>query len=332
MSLIYTNLAAAYQHLARYEESMAWASTIIALGEASDYLMAIAYGHEFIAENNLAMGHWQRSLESARIDCQIGEKVGSPARIAWGQWCEGYALYGLGRLHQAADVLAQALDIASTVGEKRLVVLTETVLALVHIDLGDDLVAQEYSTSAREKNQHMNEPYGRGFVLQINGYVHLQKGELDQAAEAYRQMYDALAGTEIRDVFLYCQPYIAELKLLLGEEQEALAILEESLKMAREGTAPIAEAITRRVLGQLLATQGDFAGAAAAFEQAIALMTETGSQLALGRAYYYRAIMHELQRHSDLALRDGTQAQTIFADCDAARDLDQANALLARLQ
>ena len=311
---------------------MTWAAAVIALGETSDYLTAIAYGHEFIAENNLTMGHWEQALGSARIDRQIGEKIGSPARIAWGRWCEGYAHYGLGRLRQAADLLTQALDIASNIGEKRLVVLTEITLALVHIDLGDDLVAQEYSTSAREKNQHMNEPYGRGFVFQINGYMYLQKGELDQAAEAYRQMYDALAGTEIRDVFLYCQPYIAELKLLMGEEQEALAILEESLKMAREGTAPIVEAITRRVLGQLLATQADYSGAAAAFERAITLTTEIGSRLALGRTYYQRALMYERQGRLELAIWDGTQAQTIYTDCDAARDLNQANALLVRLQ
>jgi tetratricopeptide (TPR) repeat protein len=178
----------------------------------------------------------------------------------------------------------------------------------------------------------MNEPYGQGYVLQTSAYIRLQKGDLAQAAAAYGQMSDAVAGTEIRDVFLYSQPYLAELKLLMGEEQEALVILRESLELAQEATAPIAEAITRRVLGQLLATQGDFVGAAAAFERAITLTTEIGSRLALGRSYYHRALMHQQQGRSDLAIQDGTQAQTIFADCEAARDLDQANALLARLQ
>ena len=331
MSIIYSNLAAAYQHLARYEESMAWAATAIALGEASNYLTAIAYGHEFIAENSIAMGHWERALEAARIDCQIGEKIGSTARIAWGQWCEGYAYYGLGRLRQAADILTQALDIALNIGEKRLVVLTETALALVHNDLGDDVAALEYWTRAWEGIQHMNEPYGRGFVLHASGYIHLQEGNLAQAAAAYRQMSDAVTGTEIRDVFLYIQTYFGEVLLRMGQEVEGVGNREESLQLAKEATAPITEAVTRRVLGRLLTAQGDFTGAAAAFERAITLSTEIGSQLTLGRVYYHRAVMHELQARIDLARQDGTQAQTIFAECDAARDLDQANALLARL-
>jgi tetratricopeptide (TPR) repeat protein len=178
----------------------------------------------------------------------------------------------------------------------------------------------------------MNELYGKSYLLQLQGYIHLQRGDLAGAAAIYSHIVDLLAGSEIKDVFLFFLPYQAEIALLMGDQEGALSILEESLLLADEATAPQAEAVTRRVLGQLLATQGDFAGAAAAFERAIALTTELGSRLTLGRVYYHRALMHELQGRSDLAVQDGIEAQTIFTTCEAARDLNLAMVLLARFQ
>ena len=332
LSIIYSNLAGAFQHLARFEDSMAWAATVIALGETSGYLMAIAFGQEFMAENYAIMGHWEKALVAAGIDRQIGERIGSSARIAWGQWCFGFGLAGKGELRQAAAELRQALDLATTIDEKRLEVLAELLLALVSIDMGDEGAAFEYLDSALEKSQHMNELFGKCYLLQLKGYIHLQRGDLAKAAADYSQTVDLLAGSEIKDVFLYFLPYQAEISLLMGDQEEAMSILEESLLLANEATAPQTEAITQRVLGQLLATQGDFVGAAAAFDQAISLATEIGSRLVLGRTYYHRALMHELQGRSDLAVLDGIEAQAIFTDCNAARDLNQANDLLGRLQ
>lgn len=332
LGLIYTYLAAAYQHQARMAESMAWAEAVITVGEQADMPWAIAAGHEFLSENYQMMGHWDKGLESARIDFQIGEKIGSASRAAWGQWSAGLSLYGMGKLHQALEEANQCLDRAINIGEKRLEMLGYCILAQIHSDLGDQLLALEYLAQAEERIQHMREQFAQSYVLLVGAYVYLQNGDLDRAETGYKQTVALVAGTEIRDTFLYCQPYHAEVLVRLGKHKEAQVILKESLVLARDATSPHTEGLTQRVLGQLLTDQGDSGGATAAFERAITVLSEIGSQIALGRVYYHRAVMYEQSGRSDLAIQDATLAQTIFTDCGAARDMDRATDLLARLQ
>jgi tetratricopeptide (TPR) repeat protein len=205
-------------------------------------------------------------------------------------------------------------------------------LAQIHTDLGDQASALNYLALAQEWSQNTLEKVIQSFIAQVGGYIHLQNGDLVQAATAYRQTMDMLAGTEIRDIYLNFQPYYAEVLVRLGRPEEALAILESSLALAQDATAPHAEGVNRRVMGQLLTSQGDYGGASVAFDQAIKVLGEIGGQLTLARAYYHRAMMFEQQGSREQAILDATLAQAIFIDCEAARDLEQATALLARLE
>jgi hypothetical protein len=82
------------------------------------------------------------------------------------------------------------------------------------------------------------------------------------------------------------------------------------------------------VHGQFLSDQNDFASAAAAFERGLSLATEVGSRIAIGRIYFHRARMHHLQGELEQARADALQAQAIFAECQAGRDLDKTEALV----
>ena len=124
---------------------------------------------------------------------------------------------------------------------------------------------------------------------------------------------------------------MAESLLELGEIEQAIAVLGESLELAQEVGAPYYEAVTLRVQGCLLTKQGDFEAAAYAFERAHKLANETGSRLEFGRILYQRALMHQQQGDQELAYRDASQAQTIFEECHAARDLRKAAVLLEEL-
>jgi hypothetical protein len=56
---------------------------------------------------------------------------------------------------------------------------------------------------------------------------------------------------------------------------------------------------------------------------------ETASHLELGRIHYYRAVMRTRSGEAELGQQDVTLAQKIFSECQAARDLEKANALLS---
>ena len=73
----------------------------MALGERRDYQYAVALGCEFQAENSFAVGHWHAALTYAARDREIGEKIGSLARVAWADISCAFAHQGLGELAPA---------------------------------------------------------------------------------------------------------------------------------------------------------------------------------------------------------------------------------------
>jgi tetratricopeptide (TPR) repeat protein len=330
LTLLYAYLTAAYQHMARIEESMIWARRVEDVGLQRDFPMAIATAHEFMSENNIILGHWDQALKSAKIDIQVGQKIGSTVRASWGYWSSGYALWGKGNLSHALDDLDLALDIATSLGENRLQVLCNITLALVHTDLGNEREAFEYLEKALEQSRQMVECFQQGNAGQISGYVHLYHGQWRQAADLYRSTLEEMAQTENRDVALMGQPYYAETLYYLGEYEEATKVVEASFALTQEVGATCYEGITHRVHGQLLCQQGDFAKAAAAFDKAEQQARETNTQLELGRVATQRALMHQQAGEDDLARQQATEAKTIFAACQAARDLDKVDALLAQ--
>ncbi len=329
---IYAYLAGAYQHLVRMKESIYWAEVTIAMGKKLDHYSSIAVGHEFLAEDYAIMGYWEKALEAAKINHDIGKKIGSANRLSWSKFTEGQALLGLGKLRQATEEITSALDRATTIGEDRLLVLGDTMLALTYIEIGDHDKAREHLNKALERNQQMVEIFGRGYILTVRGYFHLNEGDHAQAVEQYREAYDLLEGTDNRDVYLASAADYAEALLNLGRDQEALSHLEDNLSLALEAPSPRAEGTTWRVFGQYHMMQGDYDKAAEAFDRAITILAEIKSRLALGRVYARRAVMHEQQGRPDLASQDALQAQSIFEECGAARDDLHIKSLLARLR
>lgn len=332
LTVIYTNLAGAYQHMAQYEESMEWAQSAITLGERHDYLPAVAIGYEFFAENFVNMGYWQQSWEAAQKDRQIGEKIGATGRACWGQWCGGLALSGMGNLRQAVTEMEKALDKAMTIGEDRLTTLSQSGLAVTYADMGNAMAANEFMNRALDATQEKIELFQRGYAHYVSGYVYLQQENWRQAADEFTLARELMEHTEARDIDLFCLAYLAESLIELGEIEQAGAVLGESLALAQEVGAPYYEAITRRVQGRLLVKQGELEAAAAAFEQAYELADETGSRLELGRILYQRALMSQERGEVKQARQETQQAQSIFEECHAARDLEKATTLLKEFE
>ncbi|MGD2048311.1 MAG: AAA family ATPase [Chloroflexota bacterium] len=332
LTVIYTNLSGAYQHLAQYEESMKWAQSAITLGERHNYLPAVAVGYEFFAEDFANMGYWHQSWEAAQKDRQIGEKIGAAGRACWGQWAGGYALWGMGSLQQAVTEIERVLENAITIGEDRLATLCQSMLANVYSDMGNATAANEFMNRALAASQEKMELFQRGYAHHVNGYVHLQQENWRQAADEFTQARELMEHTEARDIDLFSLAHLAESFLELSEIDQAVAVLEESLDLTQEVGAPYYEAITWRVQGRLLAKQRDFEAAAAAFEQAYELAEETGSRLELGRILYQRALMFQKRGDIERARQKAQPARSIFEECRAAHDLEKAAALLKELE
>jgi tetratricopeptide (TPR) repeat protein len=330
LSFIYAYLAGAYQHLAEFEQSLAWANRDIQLGESNNFPYAIAVGYEFIAENNLIMGYWDRAREAARNDLQIANRIGAAARTAWSRWAIGYALFGKGKLLEAVAELEQAADYAITIGENRLVILCYAALSTTYADMGNEL-AIEYADRAVERSTKMVELFQLGNSLQIKGYACLQLGYPEKALEAIKTSRELLDNTESRDVALYRLPYHAEGLLLLGKSEAAFDMLSTSLKLAQDVGAPHYEAVTHRVYGLFYLGQGNTIEAVKALNRAINIAGEIGSKVELGRSTYTMAVANFRDDDLEAARTNASRAITIFTESNANRELAKTLKLMEQL-
>src|SRR4030095_1157875 len=117
-------------HLALYDESDAWARRSIALGERHGDLAADASGWEFIAENAFGRGQWRGAVDAARRDREVGERIGSLDRVAWGSFAEAWGLLIHGELAEARARARAGADLAESIAEGRVIVFLLGILAM----------------------------------------------------------------------------------------------------------------------------------------------------------------------------------------------------------
>jgi len=330
LTFIYAYLAGAFQHLAQMELSMGWADRAINLGERNNYLIAVAVGYEFRAENNLILGYWNRALEAAQMDERTAKEVGSAVREAWGRWCTGYAFYGNGNLAEAVTILEDATEQAITIGENRLEVFCYSILSLVYADMGSDL-ALDFAERAIEGSSRMVELFQLGYSYQAKAYAYLRLGKPEKALEAGETSQDLLKDTDLRDITLYRLPVQAEALLLLNKTDAAANILSSSLDLSRDVAAPHYEAVTHRVMGLLNLELGSFSEAMGELNQASDLAKSIGSRVELGRIYYTRALANLQNGDSEAAGVDASKAESIFTECGALGELEKTRTFIKSL-
>lgn len=326
---IYSFLAGAYQHLAEYASSKAWAHKAIALGERRNSPIPVAGGYEFLAEDVLGQGYWPEALEYAARDREIGEKVGALDRLAWADFCRAWAFFGLGNLPLALETGRAAVALAEQIGDERLAVLAGSFVAQFETDLGFDEEARATAERWLKRSDDLGQVFMQCMGRHGLAYYHLQRGEWAKAAALYDQCAAIYGPTDNRVSALVVGPHPALARLGLGQVDEAARWIADYLTLAREAEAPHCAGCARRIQGQIFAAQGLKEEAAAAFDEAVATLDKLGSRLELGRALYHRGLFRRTIGEAGVAHDDLQNALTIFEACGAKRDRERATRSLA---
>ncbi len=213
--------AGAYQHLARFDESEAWAQRLIRLGEDGGFTFAAAAGHEYLAENANLRGKFMQAADEARQDRLLGERIGSLDRVGWSGFSLAWALSGLGDLAAAEQMARESLEIADRIGDRRLIVWLAGLQVTILADLGrfDDARAQ--LEGIIERADGLRQVILQTHARYASGYLALQQGD---AESAYRDLLEAerIAGaTESRSALFLAGSLLAEACLAVGKLGEA---------------------------------------------------------------------------------------------------------------
>jgi tetratricopeptide (TPR) repeat protein len=323
LTYIYSYLAGAYQHLARFEPSMYWARQCIALGERQNYPLASALGYEFLAETAGVAGESHEAIEYARLDGEIGQRIGSLDRMAWAAFSRAKPLFDLGNLQEARDVARSNLLLAERYGEKRLMVWLGGLLGLVEADLGLDEAARTNAELALTRADETGQVPLQCWSRRTRAYLHIKHQEWEAALALCHEGETLYAPTENRVAPLFIGALAAEAYWGAQRLEEAERQVADYLELTRETGSLRDECVGLRVQGQVLMSQGRWDEAGQALDQAVARLEELDSRLELGRALYRRAELRRARNQLALAHADAERARTRFEACGAPGDVQQ---------
>jgi tetratricopeptide (TPR) repeat protein len=331
ISGILSFLAGAYQHLARYDQSVKWARRCIAYGERRNYPLAIATGYEFIAEAMLILGRWREGLEDAEQDRQIGERFGAPARVGWAAFSRAHNYLGLGELAAGASAGQEALDLAESIGDRRLAIMGGASLALCLASLGDLDAARQIAETAHAAAETSSQFFlfvESGLAL---AYVHRMAGAWAEAAALLDQCAATLAPTDNLVMRFRMGGLRAESYVGLGRFADAERIAADAAALAGEASSRHYQALAGRVEAQALAALGRVAEAETRFDEVVATLEALESRLEWGRALRERGRLRHSQHDASAAQADWERALALFKACGAAPDEAQTAQLLNAL-
>ena len=290
LAMIYTYLAGSYQHLARYDDSDAWARRSIELGERRHDPGAVAMGHEFLAENAANRGHASEALEYAARDLEIGRRIGSVDRQAW-SWLPAAAAHRLrGDFGAARAAVQSCVELCQRIGERRLEIMVQAfVLSPLQTDAGEHAAARATAEHALMFGEASGLIFLRTQSCWALAYLACRRGEWEAVLELSRECEAILAGADSRVSRIFFGPLESAALLGLGRPDEAWARAERGLAEARDSGSEDIEGVLDTVRGQILAARGQRAEAIAACDRGIAILERLGARIELEHARARRA-------------------------------------------
>ncbi len=321
---VYGYLAGAYQHLARYEESMGWARANVRLGEENNLARATMIGYEFLAEDSFVLGRWQDALDYAGLEREMGQTTGAQVRVAWAELSRANALYGLGELGQSRAAGEACLGLAEATGELRLAVLAGVALALAETDLGRDEPAAAVARLALERGNDLSQLYMLVMPRHAQAYIHVQREEWEQAAALYDECLELIARTDNVHAKLQIGAYAMEAYGAAGRLAAARSALVDYETLANGAGSGHFVALGERARAKILVAEEAQKEAEQAFDAAVAGLARLDSRLELGRTLYERGRLLLAAGDQPQAAQDLEQAVALFQRCGAGRDLERA--------
>lgn len=240
LSIMLGFLAGAYQHLGRFYDGNVWAWRAVEYGKKHEVLLAQALGYEFLGENCVNAGDWEKALEHAACEREIVARLHSRERQGWTYLVTSLSYMASGDLKAAEHEMREGIALAQVIGEQRLFGLLTGNLAIL---LADTNRIDEAFKTARENYQNgeaLGLLYSRTEGRRCLAHVHFRNGDLEEALSLCEEILGML-GTKSRISRLWLGPLHIEALIQSGRRAEASERLAEYEALVSECQAPRCE-------------------------------------------------------------------------------------------
>jgi CHAT domain-containing protein len=265
------------------------------------------------ARLSMELQKYSDSLASAdqatRLDGAEADPQGQAA--AWKML--GYANAYLGNLEAAIDAYHHAAQIYSAAGDRLNNEILNENMARAHRALGQNGKAIEELTAALNEARAIDDAHGIPASLEELGNLHLARGELQPALDAYREALDALVKWPDDTIHAHVLNGIGHVDTLMGETDDARDAFAQSVALWRKLKDTMGEAYALDGQGFLAYTTHDYPAATKRFHETLDLMEG----------------LH-LERETAIILEELGEAEQAAGDLNAANDAFQQSLALAK--
>lgn len=235
ISQIYAYTAGAYQHSGLFDDADRWARRAIEFGEAHNVLFAQALGLEFLGEDAINSGAHKEGLRYAEQEIIIADKLHSRERRAWAGFAAAMNAMGFGDHARAEREFREAIELADSIGEIRVLALLKGGLATLQADEGCHNGDQQRLDEAQKMAQENYDQaetlgllYSRCEARRCLAHVRLRRGELDEAEKVCAEILDLVSKSESRVIRLWLGPLYIEVLHALSKRAEAAGNFDEA--------------------------------------------------------------------------------------------------------
>jgi len=234
---MYSFTAGAYQHYGLYDEADHWARHTIAFGEKHNTLFAQAAGYEYLGEDSVHAGNYEKGLEYAEREIEIADRLHSRERRAWVHYYAGQCHHFLGQIERAEQEFLDGIRLAEAIGENRVLSLFRTSLSVVQVKQGRyDEALQTASASLQSSSPSLL--YSHFEALRCLAEVRFRRGELEEAEKVCHEADELVSPTESRVSQLWLGPLYIEVLLAAQKRAEAVKKLTDYKALVAECQSP----------------------------------------------------------------------------------------------
>ncbi len=238
MSNIFGFLAGAHQHLGRFADGNVWARRAVEFGETHGVLLSQSLGYEYLGENTINAGDWQKALEYSARKREIGARLHSRERESWTYLVTSLSYMLAGDLATAEHELREGMALAESIGEQRVGLMLKGNLAIVLADLGRFDEAFKTARESFAGSEALALLYSQAEGRRSLAHVHFKHGEFAEAVRLCDEVLELLGDRESRVIPLWLGPLHIEALWLAGRREDAEQRLAEYEAVVADCQAP----------------------------------------------------------------------------------------------
>jgi class 3 adenylate cyclase/tetratricopeptide (TPR) repeat protein len=323
--------AGLYFRQGAYQDALQWANMGYQIAEKLGDQAGQGHALQLLGAIQNDQGEFNASVPRLEQACTLFEQLNNVTGLGNALNNLGMAYLQLGRWRDTVRCYERSLALCESIGDVQAMARTANNLAVV-------LVARNQLDRAAELYAYSSEQFGKiGSVLGVavtrynRGEVLLHKEQPAEALALFNQSIATLEQIGARTFLSEVLRLAAEAWLAVGDLEQAEAAAQRSLALANDLGLAVEGAIAQRVLGQIALAQGNLAVASDKLEESAAALEKLDNRYELAKALRWQAALAQAQQHNQQALALLGEAEHIFNELDAQRDLLLVRAAIRKL-